>query len=120
MLRLFMHTKSQGSHVGLSDPLAKAEESSKHSRALAYKDNRDRCDRNTTSRLRSARLHSLLRVAYLTSLSPYLASGVISVRDCVRATLDLLDVKKVQANSDTGVGVWVKEVGRSVSSFIQE
>ncbi|VDB85450.1 unnamed protein product [Peniophora sp. CBMAI 1063] len=93
MLRLFMHTKSQGSHLGQSDPLAKAEESSKHSRALAYKENRDRCDRNTTSRL-----------------SPYLASGVISVRDCVRATLELTNVKKVQADSTTGVGVWVKEV----------
>ncbi|KZV76131.1 hypothetical protein PENSPDRAFT_741498 [Peniophora sp. CONT] len=93
MLRLFMHTKSQGSHVGLSDPLAKADESTKHSRVLAYKENRDRCDRNTTSRL-----------------SPYLASGVISVRDCVRATLDVLNVKKVQADSNSGVGVWVKEV----------
>lgn len=43
--------------------------------------------------------------------SPYLASGVISSRDCLRRTMSFLGVKKVEAGRDNGVGMWVQEVG---------
>jgi deoxyribodipyrimidine photo-lyase len=43
--------------------------------------------------------------------SPYLAAGVISARECIRATLGLLGTKKVQANRDSGIGMWVQEIG---------
>jgi deoxyribodipyrimidine photo-lyase len=45
--------------------------------------------------------------------SPYLAAGVISARECVRATLGLLGKKKVQADRDSGIGMWVQEIGKS-------
>ncbi|KAI0068783.1 hypothetical protein BV25DRAFT_1986350 [Artomyces pyxidatus] len=94
MLRRFLYTKSRSSHVGLSDPLEDgAVSSDKRSRALVYKEGRDKADRDTTSRL-----------------SPYLSAGVISARECVRATLILLGAKKVQATRDTSVGVWVQEI----------
>ena len=53
MLRLFLHTKSRDTHLGLADPLEEgAEASEKRSRAMVYNVNRDRADRDTTSRLR--------------------------------------------------------------------
>ena len=53
MLSRFLHTKARASQVGLADPLVDgAESSDKRSRALEYKDARDRCDKDTTSRLR--------------------------------------------------------------------
>jgi len=44
-------------------------------------------------------------------LSPYLASGVISARACIRGTMELLNAKKVEGGRDSGVGMWVQEVG---------
>ncbi|KAI0251262.1 DNA photolyase, FAD-binding/Cryptochrome [Lactifluus subvellereus] len=94
MLRRFLHTKSRNTHLGLADPLEEGEEiSERRSRVMTYKENRDRADRDTTSRL-----------------SPYLAAGVISARECIRATLGLLGTKEVQANRDSGVGMWVQEI----------
>ncbi|KAN0126947.1 DNA photolyase, FAD-binding/Cryptochrome [Russula decolorans] len=94
MLRRFLHTKSRDTHLGLADPLEEgAEASEKRSRAMVYNENRDRADRDTTSRL-----------------SPYLAAGVISARECVRATLGLLGEKKVKADRDSGIGMWVQEI----------
>jgi deoxyribodipyrimidine photo-lyase len=53
MLRRFLRTKSRKSHLGLADPLEEGEEiSEKQSRVMVYKENRDRADQNTTSRLR--------------------------------------------------------------------
>ena len=53
MLHHFLHTKSRDTHLGLADPLeGGAEASEKRSRALVYNENRDRADRDTTSRLR--------------------------------------------------------------------
>ncbi|KAH9964010.1 DNA photolyase, FAD-binding/Cryptochrome [Russula compacta] len=94
MLRRFLYTKSRDTHLGMSDPLEEgAKASEKRSRAMVYHDNRDRADKDTTSRL-----------------SPYLAAGVISARECVRSALRLLGTKKVQANRDSGVGMWVQEI----------
>jgi hypothetical protein len=44
-------------------------------------------------------------------VSPYLAAGVISARECVRAALEFLGSKKVQTNRDSGVGTWIQEIG---------
>jgi deoxyribodipyrimidine photo-lyase len=53
MLRRFLHTKSRDTHLGLADPLEDgAEASEKRNRAMVYNENRDRADRDTTSRLR--------------------------------------------------------------------
>ncbi|KAI0269121.1 DNA photolyase, FAD-binding/Cryptochrome [Gloeopeniophorella convolvens] len=94
MLHRFLHTKSRGTQLGLVNPLEKgAEVSDKNSRALNYKENRDRADRDTTSRL-----------------SPYLSAGIISARECIRAALALLGAEKVQANRDSGVGMWIQEI----------
>ncbi|KDQ64618.1 hypothetical protein JAAARDRAFT_116599 [Jaapia argillacea MUCL 33604] len=90
----FLHTKSRSSQLGAVNPLSPgAETSDKKSRAASYKDMRDRGDRDTTSRL-----------------SPYLAAGVISARECVRQSMKLLGVTKIQATRDTGVGMWVMEI----------
>ena len=43
--------------------------------------------------------------------SPYLAAGVISARECVRATIEFLGTRKVQSNRDSGVGMWIQEIG---------
>jgi len=94
MLCRFLRTKSRNTHLGIADPLEEgAEASEKRSRAMVYNEHRDRADRDTTSRL-----------------SPYLAAGVISARECVRAALELLGTSKVQTNRDTGVGMWIQEI----------
>ncbi|KAJ3774477.1 DNA photolyase, FAD-binding/Cryptochrome [Lentinula raphanica] len=94
VLSRFLHTKSRASQMGAVDPLAEGEESSdKTSRIMKYGEDRDSADRDTTSRL-----------------SPYLCAGVISVRECVRATLELRKSKKVDGSRDTGVGRWIQEL----------
>ncbi|OBZ70312.1 Deoxyribodipyrimidine photo-lyase [Grifola frondosa] len=98
MLDRFLHTSARTSQLGATDPLAdgaKAPSKSpdKESRVGKYKDARDRVDADTTSRL-----------------SPYLAAGVISARECIRATLELSRSGKVDASRETGVGRWVQEI----------
>ncbi|KAI0307298.1 DNA photolyase, FAD-binding/Cryptochrome [Multifurca ochricompacta] len=84
MLHRFLFTKSRDTHLGLADPLEEgAVISEKQSRAMTYKDHRDRADRDTTSRLS---------------------------RECVRAVVGLLGVKKVQASRDSGVEMWIQEI----------
>ncbi|KAG0709751.1 DNA photolyase, FAD-binding/Cryptochrome [Suillus ampliporus] len=94
MLSRFLHTKARATQLGAVDPLANGTENSgKRSRILLYDEARDRGDRDTTSRL-----------------SPYLSAGVISVRECVRATMKLLGIQKVDAGRTSGVGRWVQEL----------
>jgi len=93
MLDIFLRCKSKVSHVGISDPLSEAEKSEKLNRASTYNLNRDRADGNTTSRL-----------------SPYLASGVISARECLRHVLELPHITKLPTGKDTGIGVWIQEI----------
>ncbi|KAH9966087.1 DNA photolyase, FAD-binding/Cryptochrome [Russula dissimulans] len=94
ILHRFLRTKSRGTQLGIVDPLERGAEISKNrSRVMVYKENRDHADSDTTSRL-----------------SPYLAAGIISARECIRATLGLLGTKKVQADRDSGVGMWVQEI----------
>ena len=56
MLRRFLHTAAQSSHLGAVDPLDGAnkdvKDPGKQSRLGKYKDQRDRIDSDTTSRLR--------------------------------------------------------------------
>ncbi|KAJ4478256.1 DNA photolyase, FAD-binding/Cryptochrome [Lentinula aciculospora] len=94
ILDRFLHTKSRASQMGAVDPLAEgAEISDKASRIIKYGQDRDSADRDTTSRL-----------------SPYLSAGVISIRECVRATLKFQKSKKVDGSRDTGIGRWVQEL----------
>ncbi|KAG2141806.1 DNA photolyase, FAD-binding/Cryptochrome [Suillus bovinus] len=94
MLFRFLYTKARATQLGAVDPLAhEAENSDKRSRILLYDEARDRGDKDTTSRL-----------------SPYLSAGVISVRECVRQTMKLLGIQKVEAGRSSGVGRWVQEL----------
>ncbi|KZS97675.1 hypothetical protein SISNIDRAFT_472611 [Sistotremastrum niveocremeum HHB9708] len=94
VLDRFLHTKSRLSQVGDSSPLAPgAEKSDTKSRILVYADDRNRSDMDTSSRM-----------------SPYLASGVISARYCIRKTMELLGKKTVEGTRGSGVGMWVQEV----------
>lgn len=99
VLDRFLHTKTRASQVGDCSPLSSgAEKSDQHSRVKDYADGRNRADTDTSSRL-----------------SPYLASGVISARECVRQTMKLLGRKTVEASRNTGVGIWVQELGDLIS-----
>ncbi|KZT12525.1 DNA photolyase [Laetiporus sulphureus 93-53] len=100
ILDRFLHTKSRQSQLGAVDPLSDGAEVSaksptKNSRIGQYKGARDKVDADTTSRL-----------------SPYLAAGVISARECVRATMELSSntKQKIDVSGDTGVGRWVQEL----------
>ncbi|KAJ3869453.1 DNA photolyase, FAD-binding/Cryptochrome [Lentinula novae-zelandiae] len=94
ILNYFLHTKSRTSQMGAANPVAEGAESlDKASRIMKYGQDRDNADRDTTSRL-----------------SPYLSAGIISVRECVRATLKLQKSKKVDGSRDTGVGRWIQEL----------
>jgi deoxyribodipyrimidine photolyase len=103
VLSRFLNTKSRASQLGTADPLADgAEQSDKRSRILVYGEQRDRGDRDTTSRL-----------------SPYLSAGVISARQCVRATMSLTGLRKVDAGKTTGIGRWVQELGRNGFTILE-
>ncbi|THV08429.1 hypothetical protein K435DRAFT_832911 [Dendrothele bispora CBS 962.96] len=95
ILDRFLHTKARSSQMGAIDPLADgAQTSDKTSRVAKYNTDRDDADRDTTSRL-----------------SPYLSAGVISVRACVRATMELQkNSKKVDGGKETGIGRWIQEL----------
>ncbi|KAH7887641.1 DNA photolyase, FAD-binding/Cryptochrome [Phlebopus sp. FC_14] len=93
VLSRFLQTKSRASQLGVADPLAEgAEHSDKRSRVLVYHESRNRGDRDTTSRL-----------------SPYFSAGVISSRECVRASMELAGSKNVDAGR-TGIGCWIREL----------
>ncbi|KAF7352679.1 Deoxyribodipyrimidine photo-lyase [Mycena venus] len=88
MLRRFLRTKSRSSQLAAVDPLADgAEDSAKRSRISVYDAERDRADKDTTSRL-----------------SPYLSAGVISARACIRATMP--DTKNAKVDG----GRWIQEI----------
>ncbi|KAK0242569.1 DNA photolyase, FAD-binding/Cryptochrome [Armillaria nabsnona] len=94
MLERFLKTKARSSQMGSADPLASGEEESKpFGRIAKYDTRRDAADSDTTSRL-----------------SPYLSAGVISARTCVRATMELLGINKVDGGKTTGIGRWVQEL----------
>ena len=103
ILSRFLNTKARTSQLGIANPLAGgAEISGKRSRIFMYAEKRDRGDQDTTSRL-----------------SPYLSAGIISPRECIRATMTLAGLKTVDAGRTTGIGRWVQEFGMC-SSMIME
>ncbi|KAJ7094646.1 FAD binding domain of DNA photolyase-domain-containing protein [Mycena belliarum] len=97
ILKRFISTKSRSCQLAAVDPLAAgAQDSEKRSRIAVYDSERDRADRDTTSRI-----------------SPYLAAGVLSARACVRATMSgtaLATGGKVDGGRTTGIGRWVQEI----------
>ena len=46
----------------------------------------------------------------LMKVSVYLSSGVISIRECVRLTLQTFDTKKVDGSTQSGIGRWIQEI----------
>ncbi|GAA5869175.1 hypothetical protein JCM1840_004316 [Sporobolomyces johnsonii] len=44
-------------------------------------------------------------------ISPYLAAGLISARQCLRQVYELSGSRELPAGRDTGPGMWVQEVG---------
>lgn len=94
ILQRFLTSKARSSQIGAADPLSFGpEKSDKASRVTQYDKARDRMDTDTTSRL-----------------SAYLSSGVISARECVRATMVLLKKNKVEGDRSSGVGRWIQEL----------
>ncbi|KAJ6539467.1 DNA photolyase, FAD-binding/Cryptochrome [Mycena capillaripes] len=94
ILQRFLRTKSRSCQLAAVDPLAPgAEVSAKRSRISVYDAERDRADRDTTSRI-----------------SPYLAAGVISARACIRATVSSDKIMKIDSSKTTGIGRWIQEV----------
>ncbi len=98
VLSRFLKTTTRASQLGAVDPLSdgakEVKDPTKQSRMGKYKDQRDRLDADTTSRL-----------------SPYLAAGVISARACIREALKACGKTKVDTSRDTGVGRWIQEIG---------
>ncbi|KAG8745769.1 hypothetical protein FRC10_007030 [Ceratobasidium sp. 414] len=94
MLNRFLHTKARRSQLADASPLSSGEEEDdKHSRIKEYMAARDHADADTTSRI-----------------SPYMASGVISARACVRAAMEISGVKIIDVDKTSGPMVWVSEI----------
>lgn len=99
MLHSFIHTqmrKSQMDVAPLNSGAKEGETTGKNgsSKLAKYHQERNFADRDSTSRL-----------------SPYLAAGVISARELVRETMKVTNSKKIVIGRDSGVGVWVQEIG---------
>ncbi|KAF8165237.1 FAD binding domain of DNA photolyase-domain-containing protein [Crassisporium funariophilum] len=94
VLQRFLKTKARPSQLAAVNPLSPGSANcDKYNRIAKYAQDRDRVDRDTTSRL-----------------SVYLSSGVISARACVRATMLMLKIDKVEGGGTSGVGRWIQEV----------
>lgn len=111
MLDKFLHTKAEAEQMTDCSPISdKAKVDEKGSRIRHYKEERSRVDSDTTSRLRQGYFPCLM--SFLTFLrSPYLTSGVISARACIRATMELLESTTVEGSRGHNIGMWVQEVG---------
>jgi len=100
MLHAFIHTKARKTQMAAPplNPGAKAGDSTGmngSSRLGKYHHERDLADRDSSSRL-----------------SPYLAAGVISARELVREATKATNSKMMVIGKDSGVGVWVQEIGK--------
>ncbi|TEB35633.1 photolyase [Coprinellus micaceus] len=94
VLLRFLGTKARSTQLGAVDPLASgAQGVTKHNRVVKYDEDRDRADKDTTSRL-----------------SPYLSSGVLSIREVFRTTMDMFNLKKIDADGKTGASKWIQEI----------
>ncbi|PPQ99040.1 hypothetical protein CVT24_003600 [Panaeolus cyanescens] len=94
ILEHFLTTKAQASRLGAVHPFdSDAEKTDTHSRAAKYHNERDRTDRDTTSRL-----------------SLYLSSGVLSTRECIRAILRFNKATKLDTGNSSGGVRWAQEI----------
>lgn len=94
VLDAFLYTKARPDQIGENSPISEnAEICDKGSRIKQYSEGRNHADMNTTSRL-----------------SPYLASGVLSARACIRAVMALSKRKNVEGSRDNSTGMWIQEI----------
>ncbi|KAJ3550051.1 hypothetical protein NMY22_g648 [Coprinellus aureogranulatus] len=94
ILLRFLATKARSTQLGAVSPLALgAQDAAKYNRVVKYDTERDRADKDTTSRL-----------------SPYLSSGVISVREVICTTMELFNMKKIDGDGKTGASKWIQEI----------
>ncbi|WVQ70811.1 hypothetical protein IAR50_000333 [Cryptococcus sp. DSM 104548] len=90
----FLHTKAQKQQFQDTPSLAsKAVLDDKNARIQNYTTGRNLVDGDNSSKL-----------------SPYLASGVISVRQVLNVVKELCPKGKLESGRDTGIGMWVQEV----------
>lgn len=95
VLDRFLYTKARKSQLQLVSPLSEGvERDAKASRIASYGAGRNLVDGDNSSRL-----------------SPYLTSGVISGR-MVLNEAKKMGGGKLESGRDTGIGMWVQEVGR--------
>lgn len=96
VLHRFLTTKFR---IGLLDasPLKKGALtiSKNGTRMGRYSKDRDFADRDSSSRI-----------------SPYLSSGVISIRELIRETMKFEGRSKVNVDRESGPGTWVSELGK--------
>ncbi|KAF9057672.1 FAD binding domain of DNA photolyase-domain-containing protein [Panaeolus papilionaceus] len=94
MLEHFLTTKAHVSRLGAVHAVDhNAEKTDKHSRILKYHTERDRTDRDTTSRL-----------------SLYLSSGVLSARECARSMMRISKVSQLDTSNSSGGTRWIQEI----------
>jgi deoxyribodipyrimidine photo-lyase len=96
-LHRFLHSDAVSIKVSQGSGRNDGMTSSNKSRIGKYSDGRDRADIESTSKL-----------------SPYLASGIIPARHLIRETMAYNKSKHVQGGRDSGLGMWVQEVGECV------
>ncbi|KAG2013533.1 photolyase [Coprinopsis cinerea AmutBmut pab1-1] len=94
ILQRFLQTKARASQLEARGPLNEGVTYDvKHNRISKYHTDRDRADKDTTSRL-----------------SPYLSSGVISIREVLRAILKVTGAQQLNTDSKTGAGRFISEL----------
>ncbi|KAG9051014.1 hypothetical protein FS837_000122 [Tulasnella sp. UAMH 9824] len=92
----FLETKARKSQTGdksILEPGAEKSANLNHTRIGQYEDQRVRLDMDSTSRL-----------------SPYLATGAICARQCVRAVMKKHSNDTFNASRGSGPGVWIQEI----------
>ncbi|KAF8639851.1 hypothetical protein AX17_001106 [Amanita inopinata Kibby_2008] len=92
-LQRFLRSKSR-LRPGSTDSLSsRSEESETSTRVSNYARDRDRADGDTTSKL-----------------SPYLCSGVLSARACIREIIFVQQSDRIDGTRKSGIGRWLQEI----------
>lgn len=108
----FFEPPLEGDGMEVKDP-------KKESKIAKYTEGRNRVDWDGTSHISCVPpslplSHPLARELRSTDrsnlCSAYLAAGLISPRECIRAVYKMVGGKEVPAGRDTGPGMWVQEV----------
>ncbi|KAF8314757.1 hypothetical protein DL93DRAFT_2057858 [Clavulina sp. PMI_390] len=95
MFEHFLHSEARSSQLGDNSPLEKgaSKADSESSRMARYKDDRNRCDIDSSSRM-----------------SPYLASGIISARELIRTSMAFANQKQISPDRSISPGCYMSEV----------